>query len=183
MRIQLRSSVLTQFKSSYGGMINMPTTGSQAVYNQVAAVSAKIQSYSVTPLPLMNAINTTIPAVSAAPSSSSSQPPDRDSQQKVTNMFNTEGSSASNPLSANQPTMQRTVIPKVAAVQTQPENPALAPVSAPSNLMGFSSLMGTLSSPGLSMGGVTTDLESIKALQMQSVKEVSEALRSSDKQA
>jgi hypothetical protein len=56
-------------------------------------------------------------------------------------------------------------------------------LSAPSNLMGFSSLMGTISSPGLSMGGVTTDLESIKALQMQSVKEVSEALRSSDKQS
>lgn len=161
----------------------MPTTGSQAVYNQVAAVSAKIQSYSVTLLPLMNAINATIPAISAAPSSSSSQPSERDSQQKVTNMFNTEGSSTSNPLSANQPLVQRTVIQTVAAVQSQPVNPVLAPVSAPSNLMGTSSLMGTLSSPGLSMGGITTDLESIKALQMQSVKEVSEALRSSVKQA
>ena len=203
MRLQLRSNVVTQFKSSYGGMINMPTTGSQSVYNQVAAISTRIQSYSAAPLPIQNATHTVSAVTSVAPSSSSassslpssssssssSQPSERDSQQKVTNMFNPEGLSASSSLSAIQLPTQRAALPPFATIQNQQENPSVTQLNAPTNLMGGStststgSMMGTLGSSGLSMGGITTDLESIKALQMQSVKEVSEALRSSDKEA
>ena len=175
----------------------MPTTGSQSVYNQVAAISTRIQSYSAAPLPIQNATHTVSAVTSVAPSSSSassslpssssSQPSERDSQQKVTNMFNPEGVSASSSLSAIQLPTQRAALPPFATIQNQQENPSVTQLNAPTNLMGggtsTGSMMGTLGSSGLSMGGITTDLESIKALQMQSVKEVSEALRSSDKEA
>lgn len=194
MRLQLRSNVVTQFKSSYGGMINMPTTGSQSVCNQVAAISTRIQSYSAAPLPIQNftptvsALIPVAPSSSSLPSSSSSQPSERDSQQKVTNMFNPEGVSASTSISAIQLPTQRAALPPFATIQNQQENPSVISLNAPMNLMGggttsTTSMMGTLGSSGLSMGGISTGLESMKALQMQSVKEVSEALRSGDKEA
>ena len=200
MRLQLRSNVVTQFKSSYGGMINMPTTGSQSVYNQVAAISTRIQSYSAAPLPIQNVAPTVSAVAPVAPSSSSSlpssssssssQPSERDSQQKVTNMFNPEGVSAPSSISAIQLPTQRAALPPFASIQNQQENPSVTSLNLtpPSNLMGGGttstvSMMGTLGSSGLSMGGISTGLESMKALQMQSVKEVSEALRSSDKEA
>ena len=161
MRMQLRSNVVTQFKSSYGGMINMPTTGSQSIYNQVAAISTKIQSYSAAPIPISNVTHSAMTGNTVAPSSSSSsssQPSERDSQQKVTNMFNTEGLSVSNSLPATQLSVQKANLPSFATVQNQIESSTVTPIFAASNSMGSSSTVGVLGSAGLSMGGITTDL-------------------------
>jgi hypothetical protein len=178
LRMQLRNNIQMPLKSSYGGLINLPA-----------------------PVPYNTLPNSTImntrgqPTVLNSTSSTSSQP----------------GVAAPNPLSvaSSAPSSSSLIafdkMVKVSLSQQQADttpchgdlavSTTAQPLAQQTNLPNFSaasainaggsglSMLDAMGGTALSVGGMKMDLDAIRALQMQSVKELSEALKGDDLQS
>jgi hypothetical protein len=193
MRVQLRSNIQTQFKSSFAGIINIPVpipayshgTG-QSLTN--SSSTARVQPAQLvsgnlyTPTPIASSVLSSVPTPSAPYSSSSSSPagiitlPQRDNdssfqlnehRDNVGSLFNPQ--EADSPVASN--SNVKTATTRIAATQQHPIG----------GMGGVSLGMGGISAEGEG-GGMNMDIEALRAMQVKSMKIATEALRASERE-
>lgn len=190
MRMQLRNNIQMPLKSSFGGLINLPAPVSYSMHSQLAAANSTITSTRSQPTNLyptstssnqLSALSSSsLSVVSSAPSSSfiASDKRDGPNQQRGDTEFSHEVLSDTTPARLIQPHFSSLHGQLTAASATGASSSGTTISNSGSGL----SMLGAMGGTGLSMGGMKMDLDAIRALQMQSVKELSEALKGGDRQ-
>lgn len=182
MRMQLRNNIQMPLKSSYGGLIILPapvsynTTANSTVMNTRGQPTILNSTLSTSSQPSVTALSS-LSAAASAPSSSSLVAFDKMTnvslnQQQADTMSRHGGQAVS---AAAQPLPHQSNLPNFSS---QPG--AASAVSASGSGL---SMLGAMGGTALSMGGMKMDLDAIRALQIQSVKELSEALKGDDQQS
>lgn len=193
IRMQLRSNFHTQFKSSFGGLLNLPIPSSQPVPSRLP-VSSSTNALTKTQQNPSHTVTAASIALGTALSSScaganiSSFSTDRTAglaQNRVANMFNSDGLGVGNPPPACLPQNLFSTAPiALAALQMQSQLPASnltsTGVGTPGSVGNLNGMLNSVRGATISMGGVKMDLEAIRASQMQSVEELSMALKSEE---
>ena len=180
MRMQLRNNIQMPLKSSFGGLINLPapviysTTANSTIMNTRGQPTILSSSSSTSSQPSVTA-SISISVATSAPSSSSLIAFDKMvkvnvNQQQADAMSSHGGVTVS---TAAQPLGQQPNMPNFSSVHGQ-----LTAASAGGSGL---SMLGAMGGTALSMGGMKMDLDAMRALQMQSVKELSEALKGGDR--
>jgi hypothetical protein len=178
LRMQLRNNIQMPLKSSYGGLINLPApapynTPANSTITNTRGQPTVLNSTSSTSSQPGIAASTSLSVVSSAPSSSSLIAFDKMvkvslNQQQADTMSSHGGLAVS------------TTAQQLALQNNAPNFSTASTISAGGSGL---SMLGAMGGTSLSMGGMKMDLDAIRALQMQSVKELSEALKGDDLQS
>ena len=193
IRMQLRSNFHTQFKSSFGGLLNLPISSSQPVPSRLpvsssANVLTKTQQNPSYPVTAASAVSGTALSSSGAGANIPSFSTDRTAglaQNRVANMFNTDGQGVASPPPASlQQNLFSATLTGSSASQMQSQLPAAnlssTGVGTPGGAGSLNGMLSSVRGANISIGGVKMDLEAIRASQMQSVEELSMALKSDE---
>jgi hypothetical protein len=170
LRVMLRSSSAfpTQFKSSFKGVTYIQPPA--PVY-QVPAYQNRIQTGPYMPTPIVSSVPAVVPSSSSSFSAGFISLPQRDEQQKMSNLFNPDVAVTTQSSSSTH---------QSSSIAVQKNLPGIAALNLPSS--GSSSMFSAVgsSSMGMAMGGVSTGggtMEFVRENQQKILKETSDALK------
>ena len=177
MRMMLRSGIQPQFRPSYGSVTNGSATSQLQIGTNSASMSSRSQSTHL-PSQTSSSLSSTI---AITPHVILQTLPAFSNLHEQSEIFGLNPSSSNTNSSSSKGTSS------VAPINNAPAAPSSEACSTNGKVMSLD-MMGTIVG-GMSMGGISStgggkiDIEAIRALQMQSVKELSDALKGKDRLA
>ena len=176
MRMMLRSGIQPQFRPSYGSVTNGSATSQLQIGTSSASMSSRSQSTHLPPQSSSSSLSST---VAITPHVILQTLPAFSNLHEQSEIFGLNPSSSNTNSSSSKGTSP------VAPITNAPAAPSSEVYSTNGKVMSMD-MMGTIVG-GMSMGGISStgggkiDIDAIRALQMQSVKELSDALKGKDR--